>query len=291
MDSKRNYRHRGTPDLPMATYIAISGKNMNNYLGSEYHPETEFSLQAEGTCHMRIDDRPYLCRKGDIIIVPPNIVHQRIYASEDARIHSIVFSTDAIRMLPGHFFQKGFVQPLSDGLLELPRLLQPCHPAYEAVYGYMMQLEACRIYEKNYKQHRLLALMGICLALMPYCRVITQEAPIPDPGHEGVKLCMRYLHNNHTQKITLPALAKHCHLHPNYLCAVFKQYTGETIFDYLTRIRVESAQRLLKEDLPVNKVAELSGFRSECLLYRKFKELTGMTPKAYAKKEKGKIML
>ena len=126
----------------------------------------------------------------------------------------------------------------------------------------------------------------ICLALMPHCRVISEETPIPDPGHEGVKLCMRYLHNHHSKKISIPEVAEFCHLHPNYLSAVFRQYTGKSIVEYLTAIRIESAQRLLKEGLPVSEVAELSGFRSECLFFKKFKEHTGITPKEYAKKEK-----
>ena len=97
---------------------------------------------------------------------------------------------------------------------------------------------------------------------------------------------MRYLHNNHSNKRTLAMLSRYCHLHPNYLCSVFRKYTGMSIFDYLTRIRVESAQRLLREGLPVSTVAEMSGFHSERLLYQKFKEQTGMTPKAYAKATK-----
>ena len=57
---------------------------------------------------------------------------------------------------------------------------------------------------------------------------------------------------------------------------------GQTIFEYLARYRIEAAAELLKkEDLPVSRVAEMVGFRSESLFYQKFKEHTGMTPKAY----------
>ena len=109
---------------------------------------------------------------------------------------------------------------------------------------------------------------------------------VADPGHEGVKLCMRYIHNNHTEKVTLEQIANYCHLHPSYLCEVFKKYTGQSVFDYLTKVRVESAAGFLRrEDLPVSKVAELSGFHSECFFYKKFKAIMGMTPKAYQKQQ------
>ena len=286
MEIKKNYMIRGTPDLPIATYIGVAEKNMKRWSKyAEFHTETEISLVVRGSVTMQLGQSQTIFHSGDIFIIPSNLSHRRVVFSSDTLLHAIVFSPNAIRMDANHFFQQGFVLPLLEDRLELPRLLQPGHPAYDAVYDQMMRLESCRIYEKNFKQYRLSVLMNICLALMPHCQVITDEIPISDPGHEGVKLCMRYLHNHHAKKISIPEVAGYCHLHPNYLSAVFRQYTGESIIEYLTRIRIESAQRLLRENLPVNKVAEMAGFRSECLFYRKFKDITGMTPKTYQRKQ------
>ena len=285
MDAKRDYTRRGTPDLPMATYIGVAGKNMYTEKIPKYHPETEMFLQISGTTTEQIDGKIVVNEPGDIRIIPGNCTHRRLEFSPDARTHRIVFSSKAIQLLPGHFFQEEFVRPLMEGRLEFPELLRPDHPAYNRVHDLLMELESCRIFEKNYRQQRLFILMGVCLALMPYCKVVAEESSVSDPSHEGVKICKRYLHNHHTQKVTLEMLAEKSHLHPNYLCKLFRQYTGESIFEYLTRIRVETAQRLLTEDLPVGVVAEMSGFHSERLFYRKFKALTGMTPKAYQKQQ------
>lgn len=288
MESKRVYKRRGTPDLPIGTYIAIAGKNMYTHEIADYHPEMEILLAVSGNTTEEIGGNIHTYSPGDIWIVPGNVAHRRLDFSADAKVHCVVFSAKAIAMQPGHFFQDEFVTPLAEGRLEMPALLQPGHPAYTQVHDLLMELEKCRIFETNYRQQRFRILVGICLALMPYCAVIADETPISDPGHEGVKLCKRYLHNNHQKKITLNELSEHCHLHPNYLCAVFKQYVGESIFEYLSRIRVESAQRLLMEGLPVSMVAELSGFHSERLLYRKFKEQTGMTPLTCRKQQSQK---
>lgn len=286
MEIKKRYARRGTPDLPAATYIGVAGGNLDRWSkDAEFHQETQLGLIVRGSITMRVGRERVTFHAGDFFIIPGNTVHQWLTCSSDAIIHEIVFHADSIRMHPTHYFQKSFVQPLIEDRLEMPRLLQPGHPAYDAIYDQMMRLESCRIYEKNFKHHRLSVLINVCLELMPYCRVVSDEIPIPDPGHEGVKLCMRYLHNHHIRKITIPMVAEYCHLHPNYLSAVFRQYTGVSIVEYLTRIRIESAQRLLKEDLPISKVAELSGFHSECLFYRKFKDHTGMTPMAYRKQQ------
>ena len=113
---------------------------------------------------------------------------------------------------------------------------------------------------------------------------ISDAKAIPNPTHEVVKQCMQYIHNHYADLLTLEDIAEHCHLHPNYLCALFKTYTGQTLFDYLSQVRVETAAQLLKnEELPMAKISELVGFHSESMFYRKFKELMGITPKAYAK--------
>lgn len=280
----RSYRRRGTPDLPIAVYLGAPNAGRPKYRRSEYHPEVEISQVVKGSITMQIGGVTHTFHKGDIFIITPNTVHSRRDYSDDHNYRTIVFSTDAIRMPPEHFFQKEFVQPLSDGRLTMPAVLQPGHPCYDAVSTQMEQLDACRIYEKDYKQKRLSVLMSICLGLMPHCQIASEEKPLLDPGNEAVKLCMRYIHNHHGEKLTLQTIADYCHLHPNYLCSVFKQYTGETAFEYLTRFRVEAAASLLtKEDLPIGKVAELSGFRSECLFYKKFKQIMGITPNAYKK--------
>lgn len=287
MQERIRYRRRGTPDLPIATYIGIAGKNMAVESQSDYHPETEVVLQVAGTTTGYIGSRLHNFTAGDIWFIPGGTEHRRIGFSEDAVVHRIVFFPEAITMGPSLFFQKEFVQPFSEDRLELPRLLQPGHPCYQEVHDAMMLLEKCRIYEKNYKQYRLSVLMRICLAIMPYCHIREDVPVISEPGHEGVKLCMRYIHNNYAKKVTLEEIARYCHLHPSYLCAAFRQYTGESVFDYLTRVRVETAASLLtRENLPVSKVAELSGFHSECFFYKKFKAITGMTPKAYQKQHR-----
>lgn len=286
MELKRSYRRRGTPDLPMAVYIDTA-RVAGFHPIPEYHPELEIVRILKGHVVIQLSGVPNTFREGDIFIIPSNTVHHYRYMSKDVKYCSVIFSPDAISMQPEHFFQKSFVQPLAEGRIQLPSLLQPGHPAYDVVSTQFYLLMQCRIFTENYQFNRFSALMTICFALFPYCTVSSKSQAISAPGNDVVRLCMRYIHNQLASKITLEALAEHCHLHPNYLCALFKSYTGQTIFEYLARYRVDTAaQLLMTEDLPVAKVGELVGFQSESLFYRKFKEIMGVTPKAYARQHK-----
>lgn len=290
MEPRKSYRRIGTPDLPVASYPISAGIDMHYY--SHYHKEVEITLVLTGTETMQIGSARNTFSEGDIYIIPPNTVHSRLAFSTNAAIRSVVFSPTAVSLTPEHFFQQEFVTPLVEERLILPSILTKEHPAYDTICHQIHTLGKYRIYKKDFKIGRFSAIMNICMALMPYCQVLEGEKPLPDPGNETVMLCMRYVHNHYFKKITLKVLAEKCHLHPNYLCAVFKAYTGQTIFEYINHYRIEIAMELLqKEDLPISRIAELAGFRSESLFYQKFREHTGMTPNAYSKTEKNKLRL
>ena len=285
MKTIKDYHRTGEPELP----INIGINRLKLKPTARVHLATEISLQVAGSTTYQFEDQIVTRNAGDIWIIPSGTPHRLISHSEDSVLYWMLFLPDAITMRTGHFFQESFVKPLSEGRLEMPTLIQPGHPCYETVKDAMMQLKNCPYLTKDFRQKRFLILMQICLAIMPYCHINENLPAIHDTFPDPVRLCMIYICNNYPREIKLDQIAKYCHLHPNRLSAIFKAHTGQTVFEYLTKFRIEVATGLLKrEDLPVSKIAELVGFRSECLFYRKFKEIMGTTPKAYAKQQQEK---
>lgn len=288
MEEKRFYRRRGTEGLPITSLLIAAGISMYRYC--HWHPEPEFIYIVQGSLQKRLGKETITLNAGDFYIIPPNEIHGIESFSDDAILRRIVFDPQAITMPPTHFFQKDFVVPLMEGRLTMPRCIQPGHPAYEVIKANMLELAECRTYEPDYQPKRFGILMAICTTLFPYCQADTPQTRVLDPGNEAVRQTMRYINSYYRRKIDLQTLADEVHLHPNYLCALFKAYTGETVFEHLTRIRVESAAYLLREnDIPINKAAELSGFNTESLFYQKFKQIMGVTPSAYKKAHKKKL--
>lgn len=82
--------------------------------------------------------------------------------------------------------------------------------------------------------------------------------------------------------LSLSYVAENFLITPNYLSAFFKEQIGDTFLNYLTRVRVEQAKRLLLEtDYPVNQIAEKVGYASSNTFIRTFKKLENMTPGEY----------
>ena len=91
-----------------------------------------------------------------------------------------------------------------------------------------------------------------------------------------------YIRERFHEDISLEDAADHVHLNPYYFSKVFKQQTGETFIDYVTRLRIEKAKALMaKQELSLKEVCYQVGYNDPNYFSRVFKKVTGMTPTEY----------
>lgn len=283
MEDLRSYKYRGTPDCPIAFYTIKDRPKTAS--AAHYHRELEIIVLQKGQLDYRVDRSVLHMEAGDILIIAPNQIHGRISSTPDALLHDLIAAPEAIAMPGHHVFQKEFVQPLQNNLLRLPTLLQPDHPAYAAAAEALNKLPSYRMHEPNYKLYRYLTVVSVCVAIAPWCIPLDETLKDALPGNKAVRKAMLYIHNKCDTPLDLQSIANHVHLHPNYLCALFKAHTGKTIMQYVTQKRVDAAILLLRDtELPLEVVTEKTGFSNRSLFFRHFREITGMTPNAYRKK-------
>ncbi|OXS53725.1 hypothetical protein B1A99_29170 [Cohnella sp. CIP 111063] len=90
------------------------------------------------------------------------------------------------------------------------------------------------------------------------------------------------LETRYAEPLSIDELAKHVHLTPNYISNIFREAVGESIIDYLTKIRMKHAVRLLAdESVRIYEVAEQTGYNSTSYFSVVFKNIYGISPKEY----------
>ena len=73
-------------------------------------------------------------------------------------------------------------------------------------------------------------------------------------------------------------------LNPDYLNALFHQFTGLGFTEYVMKIKLEEARNILQDKrLSIAQVAKLCGFNSNTYFGRRFKCHYGITPMAFRK--------
>ncbi len=88
-----------------------------------------------------------------------------------------------------------------------------------------------------------------------------------------------YMKSNLNEIVRLEDIAGHLNVSPFYFCRQFRKHTKLRFTDYLTRLRVERAKKLLQNpNRRVSEVAFEAGFQSLPHFNRSFKRITGGTP-------------
>lgn len=94
-----------------------------------------------------------------------------------------------------------------------------------------------------------------------------------------------YIRKNFRNKITVEDIAKAVYLSPCHLSKVFKQELGCTIVEFLTKVRIEEAKKLLRNPkFNVVQVADELGFKDPGYFTKVFKRSEGITPSQYREK-------
>ncbi|TCL60939.1 AraC family two component transcriptional regulator [Kineothrix alysoides] len=85
-----------------------------------------------------------------------------------------------------------------------------------------------------------------------------------------------------SEKITLKMISEHVYLSETYFSFLFKKVTGITYIDYIQKLRMQEAKRLLvNTNHKVYKIAEMIGYSDYKYFSVQFKKYVALTPKEY----------
>ncbi|WP_080837972.1 response regulator transcription factor [Cohnella massiliensis] len=97
-----------------------------------------------------------------------------------------------------------------------------------------------------------------------------------------VQEAVRYIREHMHEPITLRDLAELLHVNASYFSVLFKEQTGLTFSEYLTRRRMQRAKELLAGTrLSVNEIAERTGYQTAKYFVKVFRSLEGASPGQY----------
>ena len=94
----------------------------------------------------------------------------------------------------------------------------------------------------------------------------------------------------HLRTVTLEDAAAHASYSRTYFSHLFYEYTGEHFTDYVNRLRINEAVRLLiNTDAAIEDIGPMLGYASKPFFYRMLRQFTGLTPGEMRKRAGGTI--
>lgn len=109
--------------------------------------------------------------------------------------------------------------------------------------------------------------------------LLKPERPVMPVRVERVR---QYIQEHFCEEISLESIAAVCGMSKYYLCHVFKENMGVSVFNYLIWLRMEEARRLLATTtLKVSQVGSRVGYADPNYFITAFKKQEGVTPTEY----------
>lgn len=98
-----------------------------------------------------------------------------------------------------------------------------------------------------------------------------------------------YIDEKYIEEISLVSVASHFNYNSSYLCKTFKEKTGVSFWEYVSKIRIEKSKALLSEtSKSIEQIAEMVGYNNRFSYIRTFKKYVAFTPGEYRAKYSAK---
>ncbi len=261
-----------------------------SHTSEHFHDFLEIVYIVNGTATHIVNGQKYRAHIGDLYLLDFSDKHHFVDKDDDFMIITCAFTPDAVddslveshnahdvlQFLLFHPFADNenpfyfYINILKDGD-DIIKLLEDMTDEYvRKKAGYQAVLK------------------GYLLVLLSKVFRLAIEKGIKKTGayqKEIVDTAIEYLKVNYLNPLSIDEVAKKVLLSPSYFSAVFKNYTGTSITDYIQRLRITRACYLLTTtSKTVDEVMGEVGYSDSKFFYKIFKRYTSLTPGMYKKK-------
>lgn len=103
---------------------------------------------------------------------------------------------------------------------------------------------------------------------------------------------INFIYDNLQKNISLQQVAESAGLNKTYFCKLFKDEMNMTVFQYVTKVRIETAANMLEHsDYSAVAISNYFMFSSHSYFIKMFKKYMGVTPLEYKKSNYSKLKL
>ena len=257
-----------------------------------YHCHEDYQLMylQEGKAVVTVNDVSYIYSSGEILFLGASLPHKiEAYGDNSCKGILIQFKQSLfpkdMQNIADYQFVTSLLRKSMGGLL--------FHTDIDGLQVYSESQPNGQFSDLFIAVHEAKGIRRLCLLLylldllgreLGNGTTICHLTEVPEKENLGVTVekCKRYLKTNYRSDITLATLSLALGVNDTSLCRKFKEETGETVFQYLTHLRIEEACKILRNSKrSISETAYLCGFNTVTHFNRKFKEIMSMSPKEF----------
>lgn len=244
-------------------YFQLSASRVTGFRGymPMFHPHGELLYVTEGVIPITVDGKSHLLKAGEIAVLFPYLTHSYESAPEASALillfdpRETAFDNTLLTRKPVCCHTDGAaLQPLMDRAVEMAMRDRP---------------KTAMAYTN--------ALLGELLERLPL-------EPHSGPSGDMTVQLLSYCAEHFAENITVSSLATKLYISESYVSKLFSRQLGCSCREHINNLRIHKAQNLLANtDLSIGQVMTQCGFQNQSSFNRIFREICGVSPRAYRK--------
>lgn len=267
-----------TPDFEVEHAVDVDYHD----IAPHYHEFYEMYFFAGGHVDYIVDDQQFHLRAGDLLIIPPNVLHNPVFHDFDVPYERYVvwISQNAlgrlIRQDPdcGYFLQQD---------IQGRYLFRGDEASAIALRASFVTLSAS--YRDRALCYRTEGLSVIMRILTLYNRALAAETDQVQGGVSASLLTsiLHYVQDNLCGDLSLDKIASVFYTNKYSISHLFKQNMHISYYQYVIQMRLIAGKNSILSGVPVAKVWETCGFSDHAGFYRAFRKWYGVSPNQFKK--------
>lgn len=239
-----------------------------------HHRSFELYYMVQGEREYFIEDRFFVVREGDLVLIPPNVFHR---TDGDGGLRYLVHFSEK-------FLQKYYSELALHPLLEQLPFVFRADDALQEIF----QLELRRMlteFENGDGPHDDRLLSGMLYHIL-FIAFYGENCYIPEyRSDERITEIVHFINSNFHIIDDIESIAKEFYISKYHLCRYFKKCLGISLITYLNTIKIRHACEMIRDgNNNLTDIALQCGFNSSSYFCKVFKSEKGISPTQYRKK-------
>ena len=242
------------------------------------HAKMEVLWVEEGELLFYVSGIPHNLKVGDLLLINPFEPHSGaiLESCQCAAYRVVQIDLSMLRNFPSSYLQT-LAERVMSGMWFYPNI-----PTMEQ-RKHLQKLIISLFSESKKAQDELILLSDALrfLAVLGSPRLGSHEVQ-NERSREFIQKTVLYIQSRDAENLTLGEVAKKFSYNKAYFSTLFKQHFHMTFTEFCLRYKIENAKEYIRGGCyNLTEVCNRSGFNHYTYFYRKFKELSGLTPSEY----------
>ena len=256
--------------------IRVWASDVSSHYDNHSHSAIEIIMPHRGMVVYQLQDQVFRVQPGEILILPSGCMHSLTEPAETQR-YLLLFEPNPLLSLRDI--------PSVSAMMQQPIYLRADHALCGPVVKLLEQAVAC-----YFRKDLLWNTECYSYLLQMYALLGRHYLETAGPQHMSqhsidpaiMNSAITYINEHYMDEMSLEDAALFAGFSKYYFSRMFKQFSGISFSEYLTRRRLNVASDLLvRTDQPIREIAQSSGFGSMATFNRIFRQHKNCTPSQY----------